>query len=332
MEWRCEWCGKPHAENDPPCDNCGHGSFERAVVRRTDLAGGNENPDTMTVWVCTACGREHPKHSPPCSRCNNGTLEQQEKRVDESNLTDGPNSTDTGGGDIGAEETTVWVCTACGREHPKHAPPCSRCGNADLERETRTVSEAETTVPGYRDLVTPQYLAVFLATLALAALLALGATGTVDLPGFPDNSVPSVDNVPGNGTAAGELSLSGAETAYLGALGDRRAGAGLDRLDRGDRLDEIARYYNQRRVKQVFDRGSVPDNDELRDLLGSGCSPARFVSNSLPVGTDGSNGVGERLVDSVGADSPPMLADADRIGVDFHSAGGTLFVTQVVCS
>jgi ribosomal protein L40E len=330
MEWRCEWCGKPHAEDDPPCDNCGHGSFERAVVRRTDLAGGD--PDTMTVWVCTACGREHPKHSPPCSRCNNGTLEQREKRVDESNLTDGPNSTDTGSGDIGAEETTVWVCTACGREHPKHAPPCSRCGNADLERETRTVSEAETTAPGYRDLVTPRYLAVLVATLALAALLALGATGTVDLPGFPDNSVPSVDNVPGNGTAAGDLSLSEAETAYLGALGDRRAGAGLTRLDRGDRLDEIARYYNQRRVKQVFDRGSVPDDDELRGLLGSDCSPARFVSNSLPVGTDGPDGVGERLADSVGTGSPPMLADADRIGVDFHSADGTLFVTQVVCS
>ena len=330
MEWRCEWCGKPHEENDPPCDNCGHGSFERAVVRRTDLAGGD--PDTMTVWVCTACGREHPKHSPPCSRCNNGTLEQQEKRVDESNLTDGPNSTDTGSSDISAEETTVWVCTACGREHPKHAPPCSRCGNADLERETRTVSDAETTVPGYRDLITPQYLAVLLATLALAALLALGVTGTVNLPGFPDNSVPSVDNVPGNETAAGELSLPEAETAYLGALGDRRTGAGLDRLDRGDRLDEIARYYNQRRVKQVFDRGSVPDDDELRDLLGSDCSPARFVSNSLPVGTDGPDGVGERLADSVGTGSPPMLDDADRIGVDLHSADGTLFVTQVVCS
>jgi len=325
MEWRCEWCGKPHEEDDPPCDSCGHGSFERAVVRRTDLSGGD--PDTMTVWVCTACGREHPKHSPPCSRCNNGTLEQREKRVDESNLTDGPNSTDTGGGDISTDETTVWVCTACGREHPKHAPPCSRCGNADLERETRTVSEAETTVPGYRDLVTARYLVVLLGTLGLAALFGLGATGTVDLPGFPDNSVPSVDNVPGNETTAGELTLSGAETAYLDALGDRRAGAGLGQLDRGDRLDEIARYYNQRRVKQVFDRGSVPDDDELRGLLEGDCSPARLVSSSIPAG----EAVGERLVDSLGADSPPMLADAERIGIDFHSVDGTLFVTQVVC-
>lgn len=86
MEWRCEWCGKPHEENDPPCDNCGHGQFEEAIVRRTDLAG-EDGPETTLVWVCTDCGREHPKHAPPCSRCGNTTLEKQEQRVAESELT-----------------------------------------------------------------------------------------------------------------------------------------------------------------------------------------------------------------------------------------------------
>jgi len=83
MEWRCEWCGKPHAENDPPCDNCGHGTFERAVVQEPadGPAGG-----TTTVWVCTECGREHPKHAPPCSRCGNSTLERREVGVDDSEL------------------------------------------------------------------------------------------------------------------------------------------------------------------------------------------------------------------------------------------------------
>jgi hypothetical protein len=85
MEWRCEWCGKPHEENDPPCDNCGHGSFEEAVVRRTDLADEGDREATL-VWVCTDCGREHPKHAPPCSRCGNPTLEKQEQRVDEAEL------------------------------------------------------------------------------------------------------------------------------------------------------------------------------------------------------------------------------------------------------
>jgi hypothetical protein len=85
MEWRCEWCGKPHEENDPPCDNCGHGSFEEAVVRRTDLAEEGDREATL-VWVCTDCGREHPKHAPPCSRCGNPSLEKQKQRVDESEL------------------------------------------------------------------------------------------------------------------------------------------------------------------------------------------------------------------------------------------------------
>ncbi|MEF8787077.1 MAG: hypothetical protein V5A45_14185 [Haloarculaceae archaeon] len=85
MDWRCEWCGKPHEENDPPCDNCGHGTFEEAVVRRTDLAddGGLES---TTVWVCTECGRTHTKHSPPCSRCGNHKLVKEEQRVDDDEL------------------------------------------------------------------------------------------------------------------------------------------------------------------------------------------------------------------------------------------------------
>ena len=76
MEWRCEWCGKPHAEDDPPCDNCGHGRFEQAVVRM----GPAETDDaTRPVWTCTECGRDHEKHSPPCSRCGNATLEQRQR-------------------------------------------------------------------------------------------------------------------------------------------------------------------------------------------------------------------------------------------------------------
>ncbi|WP_302081353.1 hypothetical protein [Salinibaculum rarum] len=85
MDWRCEWCGKPHEENDPPCDNCGHGAFEKAVVRRTDLADDGALEST-TVWVCTECGRTHTKHSPPCSRCGNHKLVREEQRVDDDEL------------------------------------------------------------------------------------------------------------------------------------------------------------------------------------------------------------------------------------------------------
>jgi DNA-directed RNA polymerase subunit RPC12/RpoP len=86
MEWRCEWCGKPHEEDDPPCDNCGHGTFEKAVVPQTDLAEGGALEST-TVWVCTECGRTHTKHSPPCSRCGNHKLVREKQRVDEEELT-----------------------------------------------------------------------------------------------------------------------------------------------------------------------------------------------------------------------------------------------------
>lgn len=85
MEWRCEWCGKPHEENDPPCENCGHGTFEKAVVPVTE--SGDELGSKSAVWVCTECGRDHTKHTPPCSRCGNEKLVRERQEVSESELT-----------------------------------------------------------------------------------------------------------------------------------------------------------------------------------------------------------------------------------------------------
>lgn len=75
MEWRCTWCGKPHEENDPPCDNCGHNKFERAVEQ---MAPQQTDGPTDPVWVCTECGRQHTKNSPPCKRCGNVHLEKRQ--------------------------------------------------------------------------------------------------------------------------------------------------------------------------------------------------------------------------------------------------------------
>ncbi|WP_222919061.1 hypothetical protein [Natrinema sp. SYSU A 869] len=88
MKWRCTWCGKPHAENDPPCDECGHNAFEEAIVREGDgestssPAGGIDTGPSY-VWACTSCGREHVKNNPPCSRCGNPTLEKAEQTYDD---------------------------------------------------------------------------------------------------------------------------------------------------------------------------------------------------------------------------------------------------------
>ncbi|MFB6200724.1 MAG: hypothetical protein ABEI98_01810, partial [Halorhabdus sp.] len=86
MKWRCEWCGKPHAENDPPCDNCGHGEFEKAVVPAAPEADDQTSDAYGHVWVCTECGNDHPKNTPPCDRCGNTSFERQEIEFDEEKV------------------------------------------------------------------------------------------------------------------------------------------------------------------------------------------------------------------------------------------------------
>ncbi len=84
MKWRCTWCGKPHDEDDPPCDACGHNAFERAVVREDEDTAAGRTVDTGTtyVWTCPNCSRAHVKNNPPCSRCGNPELEKTEQNYD----------------------------------------------------------------------------------------------------------------------------------------------------------------------------------------------------------------------------------------------------------
>jgi hypothetical protein len=79
VKWRCPQCGKPHERNDPPCDNCGHHRFERAVVPQAVADDERE----QFVWACTACGRHHQRNNPPCSRCGNGTFEKRPLEYDD---------------------------------------------------------------------------------------------------------------------------------------------------------------------------------------------------------------------------------------------------------
>jgi ribosomal protein L37E len=332
MRWRCEWCGKPHEENDPPCDNCGHGKFEEAVVQQ---AGAGDGQDSMLVWVCTACGREHAKNSPPCSRCNNATFERREKVVTDGNLTDGPNANEIGS--VEQETMTGWVCQNCGKEHTKNTPPCDRCGTATFERETKTISDDELTIPGYLDLVTPRYAAVLGVVLLIAVVFGLGAAGVVDLPFFPDNGVPEVENVPGNATTTeGGVSLASVESAYVESLNDQRAAAGLDPVARSDRLGDIAAFYNQQRVKADFQESPV-DYEKTRELILEECRFARPDRASIPIDSGATaTGLGESV--STGFDAlvePPdneyEYGSFDSIGVDVHAVEGTLYVYRVLC-
>jgi len=274
MDWRCEWCGKPHEEDDPPCDNCGHGSFERAVVP-------------------------------------------------------------VAGGEVGSK-AAVWVCTECGREHTKHSPPCSRCGNHSLEREIQEFDDAETAVPGYLDLLTPRYAAGIAVVLVLAGVFTLGVTGIVDLPGF-GTSVPDVSDVPGNATAASDVRLADIERSYLATLDDERRAADRATVTREATLDEIATFYNQRRVKTTVGEGSLPSRDRMRSLLDGPCDGEIVLVSTPPPQTDvGAAGsaasLGEGLAGSVLERSELADVSATRTGVDVHvGPDGTVYLTQFVC-
>jgi len=274
MEWRCEWCGKPHEEDEPPCDNCGHGTFEKAVVQQP---------------------------------------------------ADGP----AGG------TTTVWVCTECGREHPKHAPPCSRCGNAELERREVGVDDSELVAPGYRDLLTPRYVLGFAVAALFGVVLLLGVTGVVDLPGMADSDVPTVEDVPGSADSYEGVSLDAVETAYLAdvqAQLDRTDGPALER---DERLDAVATFYNQRWVTSGSDDATVPSDERVVSLLEGRCDGqiVRIPGTlAAPTSVDSAESLGQDLADVQFARGEVELPpDATVTGVDVHAADGRLFVTQFVC-
>lgn len=328
MEWRCEWCGKPHEADDPPCDNCGHGKFEKAIVRQTAPEGDQES---MTVWVCTDCGREHPKHNPPCSRCTNATLERREVSLDDVDLTAPPTDANTGP-TYEAEVTTVWVCTECGREHPKNSPPCSRCANATLEEQRKRIDESELAVPTYLDVLTPKYAAALIGLFLIVVVFGLGAAGIVDVPGVSDGGVPGVDNVPGNSSTADGVSLSAAEGEYVAAMNERRERSSAPVYDRSDTLDAVATYYNQKRVKQLFADGSAPNDSAVEGQLDNAChGPHRIRTVSIHNnGYDSSESIATRFADGV-LEQWGIGSSSGMVGVDIHSVEGQLFLTHVDC-
>lgn len=270
MEWRCAWCGKPHESDDPPCDECGHNSFERAVVQGADV-----------------------------------------------------------------DSTVAWVCTQCGREHPKHNPPCSRCGNQTLERRDITVDDAELAAPGYRDLLTPTYVAAIIGVAVLGGVLLLGLAGVISLPGMAPG-VPTVSDVPGNASHLGDVPLAGVEDAYLRRANLLRPQANLTLLHPNDRLEAVARYYNQRRVKAAAGLGDLPSGDELGELIEGTCGrEAGFVTETVPIPTsvDTPDAIGGRLAERAFESGRLNLpAPRGRAGLDVHALENrSVSVTLFAC-
>ncbi|PSP81397.1 hypothetical protein BRC81_00080 [Halobacteriales archaeon QS_1_68_20] len=336
MKWRCEGCGKPHERNDPPCDNCGHHSFEKAVVPL-----GPDGEGGPLVWVCTECGREHPRNSPPCSRCGNTTLEKREQTVEDP--LDGPNTTDdestrTGDGSAtadgapdgpGGDTTTVWACTECGRAHPRNSPPCSRCGNMDLEREVRKFDDVGGG-GGWLDALDRKYALGFVGAFVLLGVVLASTFGLLGLGG-----PPSVEDVPGSAESVEGLSLSEVEDEFVAELDEYRADAGLDSFDRPESLQQMATYYNQRRVKADYGDGDPPDPRTVYEKFDYRCGGTLALDEYPPPAFDDVSAFDdESQLSTVLAqlESQRLVEDHEEIGVDVHAApDGTLYVAVFAC-
>ena len=110
MKWRCPQCGKPHERNDPPCDNCGHHRFERAVVPQATADEGRE----QFVWACADCGRHHQRNNPPCSRCGGASFEKKPLDYDEFETGDTPGYFELAGRAEAAAALVVVALVAVG--------------------------------------------------------------------------------------------------------------------------------------------------------------------------------------------------------------------------
>ena len=349
MEWRCEWCEKPHEENDPPCDNCGHGKFERAVVPVGPE--GNSNP---LVWVCASCGRTHQRNSPPCSRCGHAKLTKHEQSFDEDDPLASVREESTSKGERAADATgdsvTVWACTECGRQHPRNNPPCSRCGNMALEQREQHFEDIQPDGGSWLDALLSRYGLGLVGVVLLAGILAAGGAGIIDVPGI-GTGPPAVEDVPGNESSVGHLDLAEVEQEYVEELNDRRAAADYNELTRSGDLAAQATYANQRTVKAVHGDADPPSEEELNRELSrpDECVseirygellvlPDQFDDHSVTSVDDERDlaeiiiGEYEDRMETQSAEGEFMSAPAGYVGVDIHvGPDGSVFVTQFVC-
>jgi hypothetical protein len=279
-------------------------------------------------WLCDRCGHPHDNNTPPCNECGHNTFIKEVERKEPE--------------DDQPATTTQWVCPECGREHPKHSPPCSRCAHPSLKRETIQLDDSDLSAPSYRELVGLRHLVAAVIAVALVGVLGLAAAGAISIPGFAGGSggsgdVPTVQNVPGNATTFEGVALADVEASYVAVVNDNRTEDGLPELQRTDRLDELATFANQRRVKQQEGDGPVPSRG-LRSLGDDSCRFRtviwfRTVSGSLiGANNETASEAGRRIARSRFEQAGPLLTGVEHLGVDVHvGPSGFYYVTQIAC-
>ncbi|MFC6961221.1 hypothetical protein [Halocatena marina] len=158
MDWRCTNCGTSHPRNNPPCRACGGMDFEQGVVR--------------LEWECTECSELVESPYEPCPQCGETSFD----RLHDAEA--GPDPVDN---DVRLRSSSepeelvddfVWECANCGKQHMRNSPPCSRCGNARLEK---VPFEATTEVDaGGSGTLSRVSLGLFEHTSSLLSLAGLG--------------------------------------------------------------------------------------------------------------------------------------------------------------
>jgi len=270
VKWRCPQCGKPHEKNDPPCDNCGHHKFERAVV---PTASADED-----------------------------------------------------------HEQFVWACSECGRHHQRNNPPCSRCGNAKFEKKPLDYDEFD---PGssasYFDLAGRLEVGAALVVVALLAVGVLGYLGVITIPGLTPQGPPTVENVPGNESTIGDISLTDVEQQIIGYLEDGSATS----IERTSSLDDLATYVNRGTVKKTYTDSDIDIRSNLQefDVKCSGRLGYLPQQTAEPVSEDATaQSVTDELLPPLDSIRSSESYRLQRVGVGAHAGpDGRVFVTVAFC-
>jgi hypothetical protein len=168
MEWRCTNCGASHPRKNPPCHECGGMDFERVVVR--------------LEWECDACGEPVESPNEPCPTCGETEFSRLRDHDAEPDPLDDEVHVSSSTESQELADNITWECSNCGKRHVRNSPPCSRCGNVQLEK----VPVERETEPDVEDEKQGSSLELFgyvSSTLSLAGLVLTVIGGLVIMYG-----------------------------------------------------------------------------------------------------------------------------------------------------
>lgn len=295
MKWRCTWCGKPHAENDPPCDNCGHNTFEKAIVREGEAETERS---------------ESPRAASSDPAVDTGVTETE--------------TVDTG-------TTYVWRCRDCGRDHVKYNPPCSRCGNHALEKTEQSYDDVERDLEPTSWLEVAKPYSPILLVFGL--IVALFATGIVSPSIIPGVGQPSPPDAPGEGAQVAGIDLEETEPEIHDRLEDVRDGdRSYDENGLAAYAEYRNRAYLAADDDGESPEAVKP-SDFGADCRNDGDVNAVIVSYTVAVETfDDESELADALTERLVDDVPQMTATGFASeGLDLRFVDGQLYVFYATC-